>query len=266
MTKLLWALAAIAIGLLLTSCSSNPKPSNDPATVNKPDLESEVTEVTSTALKEDLHGIWSSKDYLNSLIETGSLTNTIESFFFYVSIVFDGNTTLHCYMPDYMEEDYLSLLPDSSVLNRNKEVVFRITEITHDTMIVVDSTGTRRLFLRLAEQADYERLYLETRKGQNLIEWKWLAGNYDLKSDEPQQHIELTSNGSVKGSTLFNSFYVYSYGGLDMLSFDFDEHAFKSYVLEFQSESRLILREIHPIESDDAPVVYTGTIDSLIRR
>ncbi len=209
-------------------------------------------------LKNALKGIWASDEYKQVLHSTNSITKAEKAVTFYTDIIFDGKKTMHGNKPSFMEEAYLYLKPDSTVVNRKGFLEFSILKIDKKTMQIKNSNGNVNSYKKVAEEADLQRMYLEITKGTSSIEQEWISGHYKIRLDTLDFEATLLKNGVIKSNTKFKNIYAYSYKDQDIMQFRLENDSMIDYTIKSYTDSIIILEGLQPIMELDEPLLPNG--------
>ncbi len=218
-------------------------------------------------LKENLKGIWASDEYRETLFRTNSVTKTLKEYTFYTDIVFDEDTTLHCNRPDFMEENYCGLQPDSTVIGLFGEAdKMKIISAEKNTLIIRDNSGKSHSFTRIRPNVDLESIYLEISAGNTAIENAWLKGKYTFESKSNYFELVINGDGTVISDQNIQKVSIFSYMGEDLLCFIYADESYKEYAIKSCSETEMKLQEIKELYEEDQPIKYTRKVAVLRRK
>jgi len=258
----------IFISLFVSCANSNSKNNkeedshhqNETIIEEVKEVDQKTKEEINIDLKNALRGIWASNEYKESLLESNSITVAENAIEFYTDIVFDGNEILHCNKPFFMEEHYLYLKPDSTIVDDEEKLIFSIASIKNQIMEIKDSNNNVHSYTRVIENANLESIFMEVTKGTNAIEKEWIANNYDIKLDTLEFKAELLKNGEIKSDLKFTWISPFSYLDKDIIEFRFENDSTLLYSIKEYSDTLITLEGIENITEMDAPIVPNGKI------
>ncbi|PCH98640.1 MAG: hypothetical protein COB85_01140 [Bacteroidetes bacterium] len=253
----------IAFLVLVLSCGDSKQGFNSSSESEEVTKESDKKRELSEDFKKSMHGIWASEEYRKLLFETNSVTKAENSITIYTDIVFDGEEILHCNKPSYMEEAYLFVKPDSTVLDHGGQLIFTITSFKDETMVIKDTSNLYYNYTRVIEDPDLTRIFMEVIKGARSIKNDWISGNYSIKLDALEFYAELMKNGDVLSTLEFMWISPGSYLERDIIEFRFTNDSVLLYLINSHTDTLIHLEEIERITEMDAPIVPTGKFGTM---
>lgn len=220
----------------------------------------------SQEFKNKLTGIWVSNEYADKLFRTNSVTMTETLVSTYTDIVFDGDSTLHCNKPDLMEEDYLFINSDSSIISYQRNIIFRLTHLNDSLMTLVDGNNVIHEYSKVSSTLDERNIRFDVVRGSEYIRRKWIAGRYTFIKDTNKIELVIDDMGRVNGSKLFENCEVYSYEGSDLIAFMTPDNSRITYRIDKTDGKTFDLDEVYEILEEEQPLISKGEKGKLVRR
>ena len=267
-TQLTHSIFFLACLSILFACTHKNTPDEQSATAEKKQIALKDSVLNEELLafenmKHDLIGIWVSAEYENLLRSMRSLTNAANNVKYYTDIVYDGNKYVHCTMPSYMEQDLLVIQEDSTVVNPEGKVIFKILHLDGKKMKIKFTAAQTNTYKKLFEKVDSDKMYLEITKGSNSIEQEWLSGQYEVDIEGNSMFIDWKKNGRIDSDNQLKEIKHFSYMDHDMMQFQYLNDSIQTFIFNFEKDSLISLEGIDNLEELDAPINRNGIVGEM---